>query len=287
MEKRIALLVVGLIVICLSSSIVVALPPMGPPKALLGQNQWDVGLEYSNQKIDLQSWSTNVETRIVDGVPISSPDSSYAKYEIKDLKSNMILGRVDYGINGNWDVFLRLGVADAQDDISEVLADGSSGYQYSGFDGGYGFAWGLGTRTTFWQDGDVTWGGLFQITWSAPDDSSIDLKGLEFRGGNAEIDFREIQVAAGPTVQMDNFQIYGGPFLHFVNGDLDISGTQVTDEDTPFDILMKSSGDIWEESQFGGYAGAYWDVRENIACYIEGQFTGDAWSIGVGATRRF
>ena len=50
---------------------------------------------------------------------------------------------------------------------------------------------------------------------------------------------------------------------------------------------MKTSGDIEEESQFGGYVGASWDVRENISCYLEGQFTGDAWGIGIGAARRF
>jgi len=283
MEKRIALLVVGLIIVCFSGSIVVALPPMGPPKALMGQNQWAAGLEYSNQTIDLQSWGKVVDTQVD---PLFE-QPAYAKYEIKDLKLNMILGRLDYGINKNWDVFLRLGVADAQDDIEQTYPDGATPDEFQGFDGNYGFTWGLGTRTTFWQDGEVTWGGLFQVTWAAPDDSSIDLKGDSDFTGDAELDFREIQVAVGPTVQIEDFQIYGGPFLHFVNGDLDISGKTV-DPETGLDMFLKSSsGDLWEESQFGGYAGAYWDVRKDISCYLEGQFTGDAWGIGIGAVRRF
>jgi len=82
----------------------------------------------------------------------------------------------------------------------------------------------------------------------------------------------------------DNLSVYGGPFLHLVDGDLDISGKMV---DEGSEILMKTSGDIEEESQFGGYVGASWDVRKDISCYLEGQFTGDAWGIGLGAVRRF
>jgi hypothetical protein len=256
---------------------------MGPPKALLGQDQWSIGLEYARQSVDLESFGT-VKDILVNVPPFPFVTVEDGEHKIQDLESNVVLCQVGYGLSGGWDVFLRLGAADAEDDIERNYPDGATDL-YEGFDGSFGFAWGLGTRATFWQDGDVSWGGLVQVTWLEPDDSDIGLSGDTNFSGNAEIDFWELQIAVGPTVQMDdNFRIYGGPFLHFVDGDLELSGQT---DDAGTQIRVEASGDIEEESQFGGFAGAHWDMNENTACYIEGQLTADAWSIGIGAARRF
>jgi hypothetical protein len=180
---------------------------------------------------------------------------------------------------------VRLGVADAQGDIEHIFPDGATPDQYKGFDGSFGLAWGFGTRATFWKDDEICWGGLFQITWLEPGDSSISLSGDPEFSGDADVEIWEVQIAVGPTLRVDdNFRVYGGPFLHFVNGDLDISGRTV---DMGTDILMETTADIEEESQFGGYVGAHLDVDENTSCYLELQLTGDAWGIGIGAARRF
>ncbi|MHC4542424.1 MAG: hypothetical protein ACYS74_21995 [Planctomycetota bacterium] len=89
--------------------------------------------------------------------------ASYSKHKIEDYTTNLILGRLDYGVTRDLDVFLCLGFSDAQDDMSEERATGSQGNEYSGLDCDFGFAWGLGTRATFLQEGDVTWGGLLQV----------------------------------------------------------------------------------------------------------------------------
>lgn len=280
MEKKIGPFIISLIVVCLSSSVVVALPPMGPPKALLGQDQWSVGLEYARQSIDLEAFGEVTDIQVAP-LFVTVEDG---EHKIQDLESNVVLCQVGYGLGDDWDVFLRLGAADAEDDIERIYPDGATDL-YQGFDGSFGFAWGLGTRATFWQDGDVSWGGLVQMTWLTPDDSDISLYGDTDFSGNAEIDFWEVQIAVGPTVHVDDsFRIYGGPFLHFVDGDLDLSGQTV---DMGSQIRVEASGDIDEESQFGGYAGAHWDMNENTSCFIEGQLTDDAWAIGVGVARRF
>jgi len=284
MEKRIALLVVGLIGVCFFSSTVLALSPMGPPKASLGQNQWAVGIDYANGTMDLEASSTINETIIHVPDPPAVAKRRDAKHKIKDLKSNIIMGRVGYGISDNWDAFVRLGIADGKDDIDQIYPD-SATHQFKGFDGDFGFAWGFGTKATFWEDYKITWGGLFQITWLDPDDGDISLSGDPEFSATADIDFWEVQIALGPTWQAyDNLSVYGGPFLHFLNGDLDISGKGV---DMGDESRMEISGDIEEESQFGGFVGASWDVRKDISCYLEGQITGDAWGIGIGAVRRF
>jgi len=282
MEKRIALLVVGLIGVCFFSSTVLALSPMGPPKASLGQNQWSVGIDYGLETMDLEASSKINETIMTDPPAVADPRK--VKHKIKDLKSNIVMGRVGYGFSDNWDAFVRLGIADGDGDIDQTYADGVT-EKFKGYDGDFGFAWGFGTKATFWEDDKITWGGLFQITWLDPDDGDISLSGDTEFSGTADIDFWEIQIALGPTWRAnDKLSVYGGPFLHFLDGDLDISGKTV---DMGDEIHMKTSGDIEEKSLFGGYVGASWDVRKDISCYLEGQFTGDAWGIGIGAVRRF
>ena len=279
MEKKITLFTVVLIIVTVFNSAVLALAPMGPPKALLGQDRWDIGIEYGHQTMDLEAVGNVTDT--TDGFVTTRK----GKHNINDLELNIIMARAGYGINDNWDAFVRLGLADAQGDIDRIYPDGAPTDEYEGFDGSFGLAWGFGTRATFWQDDEVCWGGLFQVTWLEPGDSSISLSGDPGFSGDAEIDIREVQVAIGPTWRVnDTFRLYGGPFLHFVNGDLDLSGQTVIMDS---DISVEASGKIEEESQLGGYVGAHLDVDENTSCYLEFQLTGDAWGIGLGAARRF
>jgi len=284
MEKRIALLAFILMVVGVSSSAVYALPPMGPPKALLGQDRLEVGIEYGYRNMDLEAVGNVTDIQV-------SPEFitvEKVKHNINDLKSNIVLGRVGYGVSDDWDAFVRLGVADAQSDIEQIHSDNATD-KYQGSDGSFGFAWGLGTRATFWQDEHVSWGGLFQMTWEKPDESDISLSGDTNFSGTAEIEIWEVQIALGPTVRLvDGFCIYGGPFLHYVNGDLDLSGKTV---DTGTKMRVEASGDIEEKSQLGGYFGAYWDMEKLAkglpAINLELQLTGDATAIGLGSVWKF
>jgi hypothetical protein len=281
MEKKMMSFAAALIIVAISNSAALALSPMGPPKALLGLDRWDIGIEYGHQAMDLEA-----DCKVIEIQPEYDDFTEIrnVKNNIDNLKSNIIMARAGYGINDNWDAFVRLGLADAQGDMEQVYPDCAMD-EFKGFDGSFGFGWGFGTRATFWQDEELSWGGLFQITWLQPDDSSITLAGDTEFSGKAEIDIREVQIAVGPTWRVDdNVRVYGGPFLHFIDGDLDISGRTV---DMGDEILTETTGDIEEESQFGGYVGAHLDVDENTSCFIEFQLTGDAWGIGLGAARRF
>ena len=285
MEKRITLLAVFFIVIGLSGSVVMALPPMGPPRALVGQDRWAIGVGVSHSKMDLEAY----------GMAREDPDgagwlpASYAKHKIEDYTSNMVLGRLSYGAYDTVDVFVCLGLSDAQDDMTEELATGGDGNKYSGLDSSLGFAWGLGARATFWQEGDIVWGGLVQLLWENPSDGDIDLTPTDGDpsrlSGDAELDLQEIQVAVGPTVQMEGFSVYGGPFLHFVTGDLDVdaSGTDSFSAINRVDL----SQDIREESEFGFFVGAQGDADQDTSWFLEFQITGDAWGIGIGGVRKF
>lgn len=279
MEKRMALFPVIIMVVGVCSLPALALPPMGPPKAILGENQWAIGFEYAHQKMDLELFGKTQEDLGAGWLPWD-----YTKYKIEDLTSNMFLGSLGYGICENLDAFVYAGVADDKDDITEILGNGSSGNQYYGTGGDYEVAWGFGTRATFYQEGNLTWGGLFQMVWSGIDSSDLKLQGDPVFSGDLELDFWEIQVAAGPTVRYDGFSIYGGPFFHFVKGDMSLEGTTV-DMGTTQRVISKA--DIREESNFGGYVGAKWDMADDTILYIEYQFTGDAWGAGMGIVWKF
>ena len=279
MEKKIALLPVIFMVVCVCSSAALALPPMGPPKAILGENQWAIGFGYAHQEMDLELFGKTREDLGAGWLPWD-----YTKYKIEDLTSNMFLGSLGYGVCENWDTFVYAGAAGNKDEITETLASGSSGNQYYGASSDYEAAWGFGTRVTFCQDGNLTWGGLFQMVWSSVDSSNLKLRGDPVFSGDLELDFWEIQIAAGPTLQLDGFSIYGGPFLHFVKGDMSLEGTTVNMGTTQ---RVMSNADIREESNFGAYVGAQWDIDENTSWYAEGQFTGDALGFGAGVVWKF
>lgn len=172
-----------------------------------------------------------------------------------EVETNMLFVDLGYGIMDQWEGFARLGFAKAeQDDI--------------GFDGGNKFAYGFGTKVTITEQDAITWGGLFQMTWIEGDDT---ISGLD-----VDFDAYEIQLAFGPTYELDSMRIYGGPFLHLVDGDLDVTGV------LPGWGAVSGSVDVEQESEIGGYVGAQFDLAENTTANVEFQFTGDAWAIAGG-----
>ncbi len=279
MNRRMAILAGVVMVVSMCGSVALALPPMGPPKAMVGQDQWTVGIGFSHGEMDLEAHGEGRENQGAGFAAIALD-----RHDIESLTTNVILGSLGFGVSDSWDVFVSVGGADAGDDITEELANGADGNKYTGFDSSFEICYGVGSRITFWEDGDVTWGGLFQILWQNPD-GSIDLRAANdptfTLTGDAELDFWEVQVAVGPTWEGDDFRVYGGPFLHIIDGDIDLDTTGVDGTLATWQVL--SSGDIREASQFGGYAGAQWLMADNMSANVEIQFTADAWAVGVGA----
>ena len=123
MEKRTVKLVVAFVAVGMCSSVALALPPMGPPKAMVGQDQWTVGVGFSHGEMDLDARGKGRENP---GTGIWS-NLAYDKYEIEDLATNIVLGTLSFGVSDSWDVFVSVGGADAEDDITEDLPGGAVG----------------------------------------------------------------------------------------------------------------------------------------------------------------
>jgi len=287
MGKKIPLFTLVSVALGLCCSAAPAGSPMGPPRALVGHHRWVVDFEYAHQKIDLGTCGQCRESYALDW---NESFPSFREFKIEDLKSDMFFGSLGYGIRENVDVFVRLGAADARDEISPIRfpEDCPQCAEEFTFDADYGFAWGLGAKATFCQKGNLAWGGLFQVTWVDPGRSSLSWQNPEDPGdrltGKMDLDWREIQIAIGPTWQVrDGLCVYGGPFWLFVRGDLDVKSSYIFGTEM---ARLICSHDVTEESEFGGYCGALWDVVRNTSLYAEYQFTGDAWGVGLGCILR-
>jgi hypothetical protein len=268
--------------------------PLGPPTADLDQGQFRVGAEYVYGETDLEC---DAKSGVVRGT-------------VEDLESNVVLGHLGYGMTKDWEACVRLGAGHAEfdmEDYSFALPEAAQNQRLHfpdrRFDGDYEFAWSFGTKYTFWRQRDnFRWGVMFQMAWFDSDDSvtgsvdqTLEAEGQEFtiEGDYAmgvELEYYEVQIALGPTWQVtDGLCLYGGPFLLYVNGDMDVdldgsftvrdSGGGLIDE---VPLSVRQTDDLEQESAFGGFTGAQLDIAEHAEVFLEAQLTSDSWALGIG-----
>ena len=268
MRTNVYLLCIALMILTLHSSPTFALDPMGPPAAGLKQGQFSAGAEYSYSVTDVEA--NNVELTL-GGVSIPGVLGSDT---IENITSNKFYANVGFGLMDNWEVFLRLGAANLCPDEHDN-ADNVGGYIG---DSDYGFAFGGGTKLTLWQteDGRLKLGGLAQISWADLDFDRQSYPAMATVITSTEVDLLEIQAAVGASFSpIDGVWIYGGPFFHFISGEVDLD---YTFGGVPGEI----SADLVQDSMFGGYVGGQIDIGENLSLQAEYQFTGAAWSVAAG-----
>ncbi|MBA7479047.1 hypothetical protein ES707_14478 [subsurface metagenome] len=244
MKSKIYLLCVAFMTISLFSSSALGLDPMGPPTAGLKTGQARIGFEYVYAEADIEGTYAGISDTF------------------DDVESNRLMSNLGYGLTDDWEVFLRLGVTDVEQD---------------GFESDYEFAYGFGTKVTFAKDDNLSWGALFQMGWSEVEDSvtyNLTDFGLGIVTVDEEVDWYEIQIAVGPTYELrEGWLIYGGALVYFLEGEVDFAGVATID--------------LEEESQFGGYIGTQVDLDENASWFVEYQLTGDAYAVGTGISWKF
>lgn len=280
MKTRTVFLAVTLLAAGILASVTQAGAPMGPPMAMLGEGHWGLGGEYGYESMDLHAFGT-----ITEGIPDLFLDSYAQLADIQDLQSHMFFGTLAYGICDNWDIFARVGAANAKDDVllfdpnnPDVVGD------RIGFDGGFGLAWGAGTRATFCRSGPWSVGGLAQVTWFRPGKSDFTLTGFglpdEALAGDMELDYWQAQMSLAVAYQIDTLSLWAGPFLQFVRGNLDINADFLVGE-LPVGTV-DGCLDLEESSQIGAHFGANWRMADQLYLWGEGQVTGDSWLVGLG-----
>ena len=141
MKNNILLLSTMSVVLGLCGPRALASDPMGPPMANLERGQFSIGPEYAFGDMDLK----------LDG------EGGLPNIEHPDVQVHKVYANLGYGVCNIWDVFLRFGLSrlEGTDEIGSV--DQMEG------GGSTEFAWGFGTKATFFECHCLTLGGLFQI----------------------------------------------------------------------------------------------------------------------------
>ncbi len=225
---------------------------LGTPTAELDQGQWNVGFNYAYLSTDL------AKTTMKGG------DESF-KMEVNDNKVQRYYATIGYGLTSMWEGYVQLGWADVKANLKP------EGEPEEGWNFDNDFAWGWGTRYTFYEQDKVRWGVTVQMNWLDTSSKSTD------NDSETTIDYSDydLLVGVGPTVDMGGWKLYGGPFYYMLNGDLDAKG--VNDGGA-----WKSSGDLEEDSNIGGFIGAQCTVMEKYDVTTEFSITGGGWAIGAG-----
>lgn len=270
-------LIVALAVVAVFTATGFAGAPMGPPIAVLGEGQWGLGAEYGYETSSLEAFGTLSEVRL------GPLDPAAEILKVRDLTGTMIFGSLAVGICDNWDIFARAGAADAKDDVAVSARSGGPPGEVSTYEGGFGFAWGVGSRATFCRSGPWSFGGLVQATWFDPGESDWASPNpavpSEIAIGTAKLDYWQTQVSLAAAYQIDSCHLWAGPFLQFVDGKLEREGA-IVDGGSPVGTFSASS-DVKEASQIGAHAGVHWQVAKDLDFWIEGQYTADSWLAGI------
>ncbi len=237
--KTVLYLLSIVVVAGLLSSSAWALTPLGPPRAGLKQKQNSLGFSFASSEMDLE----------ISGYGLS--------YTATDIDWKTYLANLGYGLSDDCELYVLLGFSKCSTDD---------------FNGSTEFSWGFGSKFTVAKDKQVTWGGLFQmVSLSSEDSATSEVPIQGYTSASVDVQLFDIQIAFGPTYTQEAFSIYGGPFLHFVDGDLDVRAN-----------WDSGSVDIEQESEFGGYFGAMIELAESASLFGEYQMTGDASAFAGG-----
>jgi hypothetical protein len=245
MEKKIAWMTLA--AICVLSSVVFALDPMGSTVPELKQGEKSIGAEYaySTEDLDLDnaSWSSN-----------SNP-----VLELDDI--HKIYAKLAWGITDDFEGFIRVG---------GVGVDHTFGVPSGDWEGGtdWDFAWGAGFKTTLFESSEtLKWGLLAQYSWLNVD-GDRDFEGVN-DGESYKLEQTGIQIAFGPTWQVaDTMKLFGGVFWYEADGHYKVY------ED------YSNSHPIEADKQIGGYIGGQFDLG-CTKLNVEYSATGDADLIGI------
>jgi len=237
--KNVLYLLCIVVVAGLLSSSAQALTPIGPPAATLDKGQFAAGFGYSH-------WKGDFEVSALGYTAIA-----------KDIEVGSYLANLVYGINANWELQIDLGVSETE---------------YQGFESTGDFTGGFVLRSTFAQTDKLKWGTASSVHWYTARAGGVDF-GIPW---TEKDEWMEIQLAVGPCYKDGRFCLYGGPFLHFVDGEGEATIAGIS-----------FSGDIEQDSIFGGFVGARIEIAENTELGFEYLMTGSIQAVGASILFRF
>jgi hypothetical protein len=266
---------IAVLILCLSSSITMALAPIGPPVVNLEKGQWSIGFDYSDTEIDFK-------LKNIQGT------SFFTRNKANEVEIENTMGKLCYGINDNWQVFAGFGVAKAE--YEEMVSCMDGGFLEStmiDYESDSGFAAQIGTKATFYEKGPLGLGALFQVNWATLDGTYAEATWTDgvFNDsgtGDLDADIMVFKFAPGASYKNHgNVTFYGGPLWQWIDGNGDADGQ------TGSLIGEGGKGDIRQDSTFGGWIGLQVNPDSDTVINIEFQKTGSSETFGFSFAKKF
>lgn len=256
--------VMTLVMLATFGTSVFAVGFLGSPTAEIGQGKWSIGYDYS--------YSSQKTDKVTAKFDVIGVETGTFPFKLKDFNLQRHYGVIGYGVTEDWDIYVKLGIADLKArgvdyDLPQVWS--------MNFDNE--FAWGLGTRYTFFRQDNVTWGAALQMNWI---DTQI---GERFGTEKSQftVDAFDLLASVGPTVDMGSWKVYGGPFYYYLNGDYDL---KVKDAGA---LVYKEKADVKAARNWGAFIGSIINLGNNIDWTVEYATTGKGWGLGTGVAWKF
>jgi opacity protein-like surface antigen len=181
--------------ILLYAASAMAVAPFGPPVSDLKQGQFSLSAGYDYSDSDFKA-SNRDKDLIVDGA-----------------RSNSFTARPGFGLDDDWKIYGLLGVSD---------------FKGNGFNDGYKFAYGFGTKVTVEKYEKISWGFIFQVDYkNNSDEYAKDVNGAD--GFEGKMDYYNVILAIGPSWSVsEKLRLYGGPFLNILKGHLNFDSADIS-----------------------------------------------------------
>lgn len=206
-------------------------------------------------------------------------DFASAEFDIEDIDIDKYFFDLGAGGDDHTAFFFRIGAARAEPDT------GDNESNFAGYigDSDDALLLGGGVKVTLYDKDRLKWGVSAQFTKTEYDfkKSDFTLDGADYVDFDAEATFYEIMISTGPTFVVNKYvSVYGGPFLHFIRGEIEASALKDT-------VPAYGETDITEDSIPGGFVGVEFTLGDELSFAIEGQKTNSAAAVGGSLSFRF
>ena len=253
-----------------------ALDLLGPPVSDIQKWQANIGVDYSHSSVDMQLVNGEylVKTSGQDDISGELYDLSLDSFETDRM--NAYFG---YGIERNWEAFVRLGASSSNFDNSPFKADET-------FDSDYMPSIGGGLRMTLVNSRDLIIGSVVQVGWTK---YSGQLTSPSWPvPGFVTMDLTEVQASVGALYRWTKyFSIYGGPVFTYSFGEFETDFVDFDSAEEGGLFTSQFKWDIESKSDFGVYLGTQILLDKNFSLNMEYQITGNAQLYGASVVWRF
>lgn len=220
-----------------------AVDPLGAPRNYLEKGQFSFGVSasHSQQDLEIESYSWSLV--------------NFCNMRISDFRTTKVYFEGAYAPSDSWSIFGRVGASEGQMGSSN---EGEDAYIDHLSDGDYKPSFGAGVRFTVAENGNVSWGGVGQLGYTAVDFDKVpfEIYGCYNPNIQGEMNLFTAQLAFGPTVEInENVSVYCGGFLNWLSGDMDI------EIDNFYSTTQSDKLNVREHSPIGVYAGGLVNIK--------------------------